>query len=125
MGKARGALIADVTKTGPAEKAGVEPGDVVIEFNGKAINEMKDLPRIVADTAIGHERRGDHCPQGQGRNEEPHSSVGRLEDGEKVVAQQDSKSGTAPVPAVTTVLGMTVSSMTDDLRRKYSIDGET
>ena len=42
-GKARGALIADVTKTGPAEKAGIEPGDVVIEFNGKPVNAMRDL----------------------------------------------------------------------------------
>ena len=53
MGKSRGALIADVTKTGPAEKAGIEAGDVVIEFNGKPVNEMKDLPKIVAETEIG------------------------------------------------------------------------
>ena len=41
-----------MTPTGPAEKAGIEPGDVVIEFNGK-VNAMRDLPRIVADTPIG------------------------------------------------------------------------
>ena len=53
MGKPRGALIADVTKTGPAEKAGIEAGDVVIEFNGKPIKEMRDLPKTVAETEIG------------------------------------------------------------------------
>jgi serine protease Do len=45
MGKPRGALIADVTKTGPAEKAGIEAGDVVVEFDGKLVNQMRDLPR--------------------------------------------------------------------------------
>jgi serine protease Do len=52
------------------------------------------------------------------------AEVGRLEDGEKVVAQQDSNSGTIPAPAVLTVLGMTVSSMTDELRQKYTIDAD-
>src|SRR5206468_12667827 len=44
----RGALIADVTKSGPAEKAGIEAGDVVVEFNGHPVTQMRDLPRIVA-----------------------------------------------------------------------------
>ncbi len=120
MGKARGALIADVTKTGPAEKAGIEAGDVVIEFNGKPIREMKDLPKIVAETEIGTK-----VPVKvfrKGKELQLMAEVGRLEDGEKVVAQQDSSA--APAPAVTTALGMTVTSMTDELRKKYSIDAE-
>ncbi len=120
MGKARGALIADVTKTGPAEKAGIEAGDVVIEFNGKPIREMKDLPKIVAETEIGTK-----VPVKvfrKGKELELMAEVGRLEDGEKVVAQQDSSA--TPAPAVTTALGMTVTSMTDELRKKYSIDAE-
>jgi len=43
---------------------------------------------------------------------------------EKVVAQQDSTTGDAPAPAIATVLGMTVSSMTDELRQKYTIDAD-
>jgi serine protease Do len=120
MGKARGALIADVTKTGPAEKAGIEPGDVVIEFNGKPVNSMRDLPRIVADTEIG--KKVPIKIFRKGKELELMAEVGRLEDGEKVVAQQDSTAGSAP--AVTTVLGMTVSSMTDELRLKYKIDAD-
>ena len=119
MGKARGALIADVTKTGPAEKSGIEPGDVVIEFNGKPINEMRDLPRIVADTEIGTK-----VPVKifrKGKEIQLMAEVGRLEDGEKVVAQQDKA---AAAPAVATILGMTVTSMTDELRQKFSIDPE-
>jgi serine protease Do len=122
MGKARGALIADVTKTGPAEKAGIEAGDVVIMFNNKPINEMKDLPKIVAETEIGTK-----VPVKvfrKGKEIELMAEVGRLEDGEKVVAQQDKVPVTPAAPAVTTVLGMTVTSMTDDLKQKYAIDDD-
>jgi serine protease Do len=49
----KGALVADVTKGGPAEEAGIEPGDVIVEFEGKEITEMNTLPRIVAETPIG------------------------------------------------------------------------
>jgi serine protease Do len=49
----KGALVADVFKEGPADKAGIEQGDVVIEFDGKEIAESKDLPRIVATTPVG------------------------------------------------------------------------
>ena len=49
----KGALVADVVKDGPAEKAGIERGDVIVEFDGKEIAESKDLPRIVAAVPVG------------------------------------------------------------------------
>lgn len=49
----KGGLVAEVMKDGPAEKAGIEQGDVIVEFDGKEIAESKDLPRIVAATAVG------------------------------------------------------------------------
>src|SRR6266849_883118 len=49
----RGALVAGVDEKGPAKPAGIEPGDVIVKFDGKDIREMKDLPRIVADTPVG------------------------------------------------------------------------
>jgi serine protease Do len=49
----KGALIAEVTKGGPAEEAGLEQGDVIVEFDGKEISEMNTLPRIVAETPVG------------------------------------------------------------------------
>lgn len=48
-----GALVADVSSGGPAEKAGIQRGDVIVSFDGKDIHEMKDLPYIVASTPIG------------------------------------------------------------------------
>jgi serine protease Do len=51
LDRERGALVADVMPDTPAEKAGIERGDVIIEFNGRKIEEMNDLPRAVANTA--------------------------------------------------------------------------
>lgn len=52
MDKPRGALVADVTKGGPADNAGVKVGDVIIEFDGKEIRDSNDLPIVVARTAV-------------------------------------------------------------------------
>jgi serine protease Do len=49
----KGALVADVTPGGPAEKVGIKRGDVIFSFDGKEIKEMNDLPYIVASTPIG------------------------------------------------------------------------
>ena len=49
----RGALIADVSRESPADKAGIRNGDIILEFNGRPIREMNELPRIVAATPVG------------------------------------------------------------------------
>ncbi len=49
----KGALVADVTPDGPADKAKIERGDIIIEFDGKPIREMSELPKIVARTPVG------------------------------------------------------------------------
>jgi serine protease Do len=116
MDRPRGALVADITPTGPAEKAGLETGDVIVEFNGKPVREMKDLPRIVADTPIGSK-----VPvkvMRKGRELVVTAEVGRLEDGEKLASIQTSTDATAAV----TTLGMTISPLTDQLRQQYAID---
>lgn len=48
-----GALVAEVTEDSPAEKAGLKEGDVILRFNGKAVDEMNDLPKLVAATPLG------------------------------------------------------------------------
>ncbi len=55
MDEARGALVANVSSDGPAEGAGVQIGDVIIEFGGQRIKESNDLPIIVARTAVSKE----------------------------------------------------------------------
>jgi serine protease Do len=49
----KGALVSEVTPRGPAEEAGIEVGDVIVSFDGKEIQEMNDLPMIVASTPVG------------------------------------------------------------------------
>ena len=123
LDRPHGALVADVTPTGPAEKAGIQPGDIIVEFNGRPVNSMRDLPKIVAETEIGKKvpvkvlRKGEEVSV--------MAEVGRLEDGEKLAnaAPQGAAPGQA-APAVVTVLGMTVSSITDDLRSKFGTDKE-
>ncbi|MBI1216170.1 MAG: Do family serine endopeptidase [Alphaproteobacteria bacterium] len=53
LGKARGAMISSVTPKGPAEAAGLKSGDVILTFNGRDIEEMHQLPRIVAGAEVG------------------------------------------------------------------------
>jgi serine protease Do len=53
LGKPRGALVASVAEKSPSEKAGIKAGDIILEFNGTKINEMKELPKIVAQTEVG------------------------------------------------------------------------
>jgi serine protease Do len=57
MDRPRGALVANVSKDGPAEKAGVKVGDVIIEFDGKEVKDSGELPIIVARTAIDKKAR--------------------------------------------------------------------
>jgi serine protease Do len=49
----KGALVAEVTPGSPADKAGLKPGDVIVTFKGNAINEVHDLPALVAQTPVG------------------------------------------------------------------------
>jgi len=53
LDKPRGALVASVAENSPSEKAGIKAGDIILEFNGKRINQMKELPSIVARTQVG------------------------------------------------------------------------
>jgi len=116
---ARGALVAGVDDKGPAKPAGVEPGDVIIKFDGKDIKEMKDLPRIVADTPVGKD-----VPVvvvRKGKEETKTVKLGRLEDAEKaqVAARTDNKDDDKSV--VKKTLGLDLSNLTDDLRRRFKI----
>ena len=53
LGEPRGALVASVADKSPSDKAGIKAGDIILEFNGTKIKEMKELPKIVAQTEVG------------------------------------------------------------------------
>ena len=46
-------MVASVAENSPSEKAGIQAGDIILEFNGEIINQMKELPAIVARTEVG------------------------------------------------------------------------
>ena len=80
----RGALVAGIDDKGPAKPAGIEPGDVIVKFDGKDIKEMRDLPRVVADTPVGKDVAVVIIRKG--KEETKTVKLGRLEDGEKQAA---------------------------------------
>lgn len=117
---ARGALIAGVDDKGPAKPAGIEPGDVIVRFDGKDIKEMKDLPRAVADTAVG--KAVDVLIIRKGKEETRQVTLGRLQDDDKPV-QASVKSSTpeADKPVTQKALGLDLAALSKDLRTKFKI----
>src|SRR5581483_5833152 len=81
---ARGALVAGVDDKGPAKPADIQPGDVIITFDGKDIKEPKDLSRVVADTPVG--RDVEVVIVRKGKEETKIVKLGRLEDDKPVKA---------------------------------------
>jgi serine protease Do len=115
----RGALVAGVDDKGPAKPAGIEPGDVIVKFDGKEIKEMRDLPRAVADTPVG--KQTPVIVIRKGKEETKTVTLGRLEDGEKLAAVDTKNDPPGEKPVVKKALGIELANMSDDLRKRYKI----
>ena len=115
---ARGALVAGIDDKGPAKPAGIEAGDVIIKFDGKDVKEMRDLPRIVADTAVGKDV--EVLIVRKGKEEKKTVKLGRLEDEKPTPASLKS-----PPPEEKSVvqksLGLQLAGVTPELRTRYKI----
>ena len=117
---ARGALVAGVDDKGPAKPAGIEPGDVIVNFDGKAIKEMRDLPRIVADTPVGKDVEVTIIRKG--KEVTKHVTLGRLKDVEQKEAALTPKKDTPEEkPAVKKAFGLNLADLTDALRKEHKI----
>jgi serine protease Do len=116
---ARGALVAGVDDKGPAKPAGIEPGDVVVKFDGKDVKDPKDLSRVVADTAVGKEV--DVVIIRKGNEETRKVTLGRLEDTDKVQASAKTKDEPVEKPVTQKALGLDLATLSKDLRSKYKI----
>lgn len=122
MDRARGALVAGVTDDGPANLSGIEPGDVILSFNGRAVPEMRDLPRMVANTTIGTTvpvvilRRGEEV--------QLDVTLGKLEE-ETAVAQAEEEDTPEPSDrSETVVLGLTLAKIGPERREEFSLSEE-
>src|SRR5450830_1096840 len=115
---ARGALIAGIDDKGPAKPAGIEPGDVVVKFDGKDVKEMRDLPKIVAETPVGKDV--EVVIIRKGKEETKTVKVDRLADEAKVAAEAK-KDGADEKSVVKKTLGLDLTNLTDELRKKHKI----
>ncbi len=119
MKQTRGALVAGVDDKGPAKPAGIEPGDVIVKFDGHDIKEMRDLPRVVADTPVGKDVQVTVVRKG--KEETKTVRLGRLEDGEKKPALAKNEGTPDEKSVVKKTLGLDLSNLTEDLRKRYKI----
>jgi serine protease Do len=117
----KGALVADVTPDGPSAKGGMLAGDVIIEFDGKPITDMRSLPRAVGETDVG--KKVAIKVNRKGQIISLTVELGRLEDSEKKVAAA-AATGDASAVATSADLGMTFSAITNELRAKFKIEGD-
>jgi serine protease Do len=117
---ARGALVAGVDDKGPAKPAGIEPGDVVVRFDGRDIKDPKDLSRVVADTAV--DKEVEVVIIRKGSEETRKVKIGRLEDTDKAKeAAAKTKDEPTEKPVTQKALGLDLATLSKDLRTKYKI----
>lgn len=120
--KPRGALVAGVTEKGPAEAAGLEPADIIIEFNGKPVADVRELQRVVAQTPI--EDEVGIVVWRNGTKKKLRLKVGRREEGLKLMNRNSGKKQKTSEKK-RTVLGLTLSVITPVLRKRYKISSKT
>ncbi len=120
LNKVDGALVARVIDEGPAAAAGIQAGDVILKFDGKPIGEMRQLPRIVAETAVG--TSVDVEVWRKGKIKRLKVALGELEKAEQQLASltPGDKGKTLPQEEVSS-LGMKLSTMTPEIRDRYQI----
>ncbi|WP_413988417.1 DegQ family serine endoprotease [Labrys okinawensis] len=121
MDHAEGALIAGVDDKGPAKPAGLEPGDVIVKFDGHDIKEMRDLPRIVADTPVDKQVEVVILRKGQTLTKSV--TVARLDEGDTVI-KASAEPAVPPKPKTAKALGLEMSGLTKDLRDQFKLGSD-
>jgi serine protease Do len=107
---------------GPVDDGSIEPGDVIIRFDGKDVDNMRDLPRVVAESPVG--KAVDVVVIRKGEEQTVKVTLGRLEDSEQQAGLDDGGEDGSGLPdAVTTVdvLGMTLAELDDEGRQEFAI----
>jgi serine protease Do len=121
---ARGALVADVEPESPAAQAQLQPGDVIIGFDGKPVQRIRELPRLVAATPV--EKPVEVTIWRDGKEEKTRITVGRL-DPEKLLAagRGPSPEPSEPERPQTGALGLALAPLTPELRQRFELDDAT
>jgi len=119
LSKAQGALVRGIEQGSPAEKAGLEPGDIILKFEGKTIEKSSDLPRMVGNTKPG--TRSAIQVWRRGSSKDMHITVGEFEadkPAKKASAAEKPQTGT-----LSKVLGLTVSELSDAQKKELKLRG--
>jgi serine protease Do len=126
LDKARGALIADVTAGGPAEKAQLRKGDIVLSFNGRDVVDSRKFPRIVAESRVNE--TVDAVVWRSGKRTSLKVRIGENQEAEKQNAalgpggnSRKPPEQAQPQPSTIDQLGLTLSRISDQLRERYNL----
>jgi serine protease Do len=120
LGKPIGALVRSVEAGSPAEKAGVEAGDIIIKFDGKAIEKTSDLPRMVGGTKPG--TKSSMTVFRRGASKELSVTVVEIE-ADKPAVKASSKEEKPKISAVGQAYGLSVSDISDAQKKELKIKG--
>jgi serine protease Do len=119
LGAPRGALVQGVEAGLPADKAGIEPGDIIMRVDGKPVEKSGDLPRLIGGTKPGSKSQLQLFRRGQTRD----VSVAVVEfepDGARRVAQN---APAQPVPQPKSAIGLAVSDLTEAQKKELKLRG--
>jgi serine protease Do len=119
LDRPRGALVAAVTEGGPAESAGIEQGDVILEFNGREVPEMRRLPAMVAETSVGS--TVDVTIWRKNAEKQLRVTIGELEP-EQVATAPATQTPPETKPKEMESLGLALGEITPELRTRFSLD---
>ncbi|MGO1118213.1 DegQ family serine endoprotease [Rhodovibrionaceae bacterium A322] len=117
---ASGALVASVTEGGPAETAGILQGDVILTFNGRKVPNMRNLPRMVAETPVG--RAVNVVVWRKGKEVTVKVDLGKLDDA-VVAGLPPKKAEKAEIEkGRVSELGLDLAKLSPQLRQEYQLD---
>ncbi len=108
--QSEGALVSDVTEDGPADKAGIKRGDVIVSFNGKDVKDVDTLPKLVGATEIGKK-----------------ANVGIIREGKSLVVEviigelKDEKLQASKKPEVEKDFGLVVQNITPEIAKHLNL----
>jgi serine protease Do len=120
LDRARGALVNAVEKGSPAEKAGVEPTDIIVTFDNKAVDSSSDLPRLVGSTHPGSQATMEVWRKGQ--TKKLTVTVGELQE-ERVAANAPARGAKPPAEVAANRLGIVVGELSPEQKKGLGVAG--
>jgi serine protease Do len=121
LGKPQGALVRSVEGGSPAEKAGVEAGDIIVRFDGKSIEKASDLPRVVGNTKPG--TRSTMTVFRRGGSKDLGITIAEFEAEKPVVRPTSGKEERPKGSPAAQSVGLTVSELSDTQKKELRLKG--